>query len=555
MNKIMVYLVVIGLLSGGFFENKAEAAPGDLDESFGVGGKVTELTDPPCDGDTALAIQPDGKILVAGNCFPFGFTVAQYLANGTLDPDFGIGGFTQGVLGEKSVAHSVAVLPDGKILAGGVARIEEDGRNDNDNALVRYLQDGSLDTSFGTGGFITDGLPHADVPFQAADALHQILVLPDGKILAGGVTNAASNDDNVWLGRYHSDGTLDESFGSGGKVISERLGGNNHQPPHPFGIQSDGKIIIIGYITTSTNDFGLERYNNDGTIDLTFGADGLVTTDFGGTTDSNNGVSIQPDDKILVGGESASRLALARYNSDGTLDTGFGFGGLVALQIGDRGSRLHAMIAQPDGKILAAGFGDPRTGEPVQNLDFALIRFNNDGTPDLNFGENGMVFTDLGFRERAYSIAIQNDRKIVLHGESNPNGGSGFFLTRYLGDEEVPQHQFYGFLPPLTADGRTVFKLGSVIPVKFQLFDENSLPVSTAIAHLSLQKISGTEPVGDPIDASSVSNADTGNQFRYSDDQYIYNLDTKPLSSGTWQLRAMLDDGSTHTIQIDLKSK
>lgn len=116
-------------------------------------------------------------------------------------------------------------------------------------------------------------------------------------------------------------------------------------------------------------------------------------------------------------------------------------------------------------------------------------------------------------------------------------------------------YQFSGFLPPLTADGRTVFLLGSVIPVKFQLTDQNGAPVSTAVAHLSVQQYSGANPVGDPIDATSVSEADSGARFRFDGSQYIYNLSTSPFSAGTWELRATLDDGSAHTIQIGLKSK
>lgn len=122
-------------------------------------------------------------------------------------------------------------------------------------------------------------------------------------------------------------------------------------------------------------------------------------------------------------------------------------------------------------------------------------------------------------------------------------------------DEFVVSYGFGGFLPPLTADSRTAFRLGSVIPVKFNLYDVNGAPISTAVVHLSLQKFSGDNPVGDATDATSVGNADTGNLFRYSDGHYIYNLSTRPLTAGTWSIQVMLDDGTIQTIMIGLTSK
>ena len=116
-------------------------------------------------------------------------------------------------------------------------------------------------------------------------------------------------------------------------------------------------------------------------------------------------------------------------------------------------------------------------------------------------------------------------------------------------------YAFSGFLSPLTADGRTTFHLGSVIPVKFELFDASGAAVSTAVAHLSLQKLNEGEPVGDPIDATPTSGADSGNLFRYSGGHYMYNLSTKSFLPGTWRIQATLDDGTVRTIDIGLSSK
>jgi uncharacterized delta-60 repeat protein len=326
-----------------------QAAPGDLDPSFGEGGKVTTDVGPGSEMAAAIAIQADGKIVVAGRGGPFSdFVLARYNTDGNLDPSFGIGGqVTTDFGGNNDAASGVAIQADGKIVAAGSAAPESSCCQ---FALARYNTDGSLDPSFGTGGQVTTDF-----------------------------------------------GGLDEASG--------------------VAIQADGKIVVAGRGGPSS-DFALARYNADGTLDPSFGTGGQVTTDFGGFGDAANGVAIQTDGKIVAAGTG---FALARYNTDGSLDPSFGTGGQVTTRGGDD---AFGIAIQSDGKIVAAGFISFDF-----NQDFALARYNVDGSLD------GMVTTDFGDRsgDVAEAVAIQADGKIVAAGGAGPcSPPCKFALARYL---------------------------------------------------------------------------------------------------------------------------
>ncbi|MFL6273632.1 MAG: hypothetical protein ACJ74G_00360 [Blastocatellia bacterium] len=427
---ILFGLIVLALILTGTPLTSVEAAAGDLDPTFGSGGKVTTDFGNDYDYASAIAIQSDGKPVAAGFSFASGtdnnFALARYNLNGTLDFSFGTGGkVTTDFFGKSDVANDIAIQPDGKIVAAGGALNDTTG---SDFALARYNSDGSLDTGFGSGGKVTTNF------FRAGDTATAIAIQPDGKIVVAGSALNDTTGSDFALARYNNDGSLDTSFGSGGKVTTDFFGDSDEA--RTIAIQSDGKLVAAGTIGKSgtVTDFALARYNLNGTLDVSFGTGGKVTTDFFGKNDGLGDIAIQPDGKIVAAGlalnETAGfHFALARYNSDGSLDTGFGSGGKVTTIFFGPGDLATTIAIQSDGKIVAAGYVFNSTS------DFALARLNNDGSLDASFGSGGKVTTDFfGSRDGVQAIAIQADGKIVAAGFTSVNNtGSDFALARYRG--------------------------------------------------------------------------------------------------------------------------
>jgi uncharacterized delta-60 repeat protein len=345
------------------------------------------------------------------------FLTAQ---DGVLDPTFGAAGFVRtDIVDGGHRGNSVAIQDDGKIIVAG---------SDNsikDLVLVRYNLDGSLDTSFDT-----DGIVVAD--FGLNSSIVDLAIQSDGKIVV--VFHAYRNPDGhvFQLNRYNINGSLDASFGIDGKV-STSFGdiGAGAAEPRSLVIQSDGKIIVAGYgDKIGKYNFILARYNIDGSLDTSFDDDGRVNTDFG-EGEKANSIAIQSDGKIIVAGETGfSDFALVRYNTNGSLDASFGSYGRVVTPIGAGKDVANDLAIQPDGKIVVAGYSKNSTDE-----DFALVRYNSDGSLDVSFDADGIVITDFnpGRSDFAQSMAIQSDGKIVLAGYSN--GASSFdqnlALARY----------------------------------------------------------------------------------------------------------------------------
>jgi uncharacterized delta-60 repeat protein len=397
--------------------NPAYAAPGDLDSTFGTGGKVT--TDLGCCGGGAngIAIQTDGKLIAAGASGAGEFALSRYNRDGTLDPTFGTGGIVTTVNGIFDVFRAVTVQADGKIVAAGSSCSPIGGCFQL--AIARYNSDGSLDTSFGLGGSVITTYTSSIQAFAVA-------IESDGKIVAAGGTLSPLASDFI-LARYSSDGSLDASFGTGGFVTTDLFGGNDRATG--LALQKDGKIVAVG-VGGPSFDFALARYNADGTLDTTFGSGGLVTTDFG-SFQSANGVAIQSDGKIVAAGVGGNQFAVARYNPDGTLDTGFnGTGKATTLFFGQNIETATSLAIQSNGKIVLAG-----TAFFNFEANFALARFNSDGTLDTSFHGNGQVTTDFGSASDANAVLVQPDGMIVAAGGAGPFTPSDLFaLARYEGD-------------------------------------------------------------------------------------------------------------------------
>jgi uncharacterized delta-60 repeat protein/uncharacterized repeat protein (TIGR01451 family) len=405
----------------------ARAAAGDLDPSFGLAGKVT--TDFAGNGDlaSAVAIQPDGQIVLAGAALGTtqDFALARYKTDGSLDPAFGTGGKVRtDFAGGSDQAYGVVVQPDGRIVAaGGTGSVWE---------LARYNPDGTLDVTFGIGGKVTTdfGL----FPFEWA---HAVVLQPDGKIVVAGTATPQPGPFDFAVARYNLNGTLDTTFGTGGKVTTDLA--------PPFGstdfayaaaLQADGKIVVGGFSSGNGLDFALVRYTANGSLDGTFGSGGRVLTNLGGDQDEVHALALQPDGKIVAAGKSGNQcclgsfsFALARYTTGGSLDSTFGTAGKVTTDFAGSHDAAHGVLVQPDGKILAVGESLPGGAVPGASFDFALVRYEPAGSLDPSFGTGGKVITDFpGRNDHAYAAALQADGKIVAAGDSFPD----FALVRYF---------------------------------------------------------------------------------------------------------------------------
>jgi uncharacterized delta-60 repeat protein len=400
---------------------------GMLDTGFGANGLATTVFDASCAGSVggvaySIALQPDGKIVLGGKSTDsdvFGnlsssLALARYNSDGSLDTSFGMGGKVTGDCNSKPAPGftGIALQGNGKIVAVGLG--------DNHFVPRRYNGDGSLDGAFGTGSSgVVNGTPNG----LALDAR--------GKIIAVG-----TNGMDFVLARYNADGNLDTSFGQGGQLTTDFLGPISMSAADGV-LQADGKIVVVGSVMNgSTSHVALSRYNPDGRLDPTFGTSGRVPTVFAGTgNDVAHAAVLQPDGKIVVAGSADGDLALARYNSNGTLDTSFGSGGKVVTSI-TREANAYGLVIQPtDGKIVVVGtISHPYVGTRGFRgtcTGVALARYNPDGSRDPSFGTGGIVSYDCGafitpFLVSANAVALQADGKIVVAGYElaryNPNG-------------------------------------------------------------------------------------------------------------------------------------
>ncbi len=421
----------------------ARAADGELDPLFGSGGLLMTDLGQSTDIATAIAIQADGKLVVVGTSYKHNdfsdedFVVTRYNTDGTLDVTFGRGGKVRtdfpGLAAEPS---SVAIQRDGKIVvAGGAFPLFVFL---GDFKIVRYNPGGSLDGSFGNGGIVTTSFP-GQGSYASAVALQA-----DGKIVAAGTdyvdfSSDDSSDTDFALARYNQDGTLDPAFGGGsGQVVTDFDGFNDDA--FSILVQADGKLVAVGSANNPENfyDFAAARYLSDGAIDTTFGASGKVRTDFGDHNfDRARSAVLQRDGKIVAAGFAISHnggvenFAVARYDSNGVLDPSFSNDGMTQVDFGSCCQSATKVLLQRDGKIVMVGFPDSGSTDS----DFVLARLDASGLLDTTFGIGGKVRTSFGdLNGGANGAALQRDGKIVAVGfQANFNNQrANFALARYI---------------------------------------------------------------------------------------------------------------------------
>lgn len=401
---------------------------GDLDSGFGTLGKVRSDLTGNHDSANSVIILSDGKFLVGGSLGYVGnsngeFMLSRYNANGTLDTTFnGTGYVTASLSTGSEEARAMLRQPDGKILLVGFANTA----SSSDFALARFNADGTLDTSFDADGKVT-----TDIGTNTTDFAYAVALQSDGKIVVAGTTNDGGNNTNFALARYNTDGSLDTSFNSTGKVITDFAG--SHDEARAVVIQADGKIIVGGAGNPVSggfaDHFALARYNTNGSLDASFNSTGKVTTNIGSRAEQGKAMALQPDGKIILvgytdaGSSTNDNFAVVRYNTNGSLDTTFNGTGIVVTIITNADDEARAVMVQADGKIAVAGGADG---------DFVLVRYQSNGSLDTTILGTGSVSTNInGPFEGANAIAQQADGRIVLAGNSGGLTGD-IGLARYL---------------------------------------------------------------------------------------------------------------------------
>jgi uncharacterized delta-60 repeat protein len=407
------------------------AQDGSLDFSFGDDGIVTTSVLSNNDYGKSLAIQIDNKIVVAGSALV------------GADLDFALIRYnSDGSLDTSFSSNGIVLTPIGNVSQDDIAyavAIQNDGKiiaagGSGDGpfsnfALVRYNTNGSLDTTFDADGMVTTGFVGSGY-----DVGYSLVIQNDGKILLAGSCESTVYYD-LALARYNNNGSLDTTFGIDGKVITAIT--ENDDNGYSVALQNDGKILVAGN-TDNGSDFDLlvVRYNTNGSLDSTFDSDGIVTTSIG-LFDDGKTLAIQDDGKIVVGGSSGDfdnkDIALVRYNTNGSLDNTFDFDGIVTTAIGPSDDIATSIAIQNDGKITLGGYGGL-----AFNTDFALVRYSTNGSLDTTFDFDGIVLTPIGTSsDRVSALKFQADGKIVAAGYTLLNSYLNFAIARYNYDDAL----------------------------------------------------------------------------------------------------------------------
>jgi uncharacterized delta-60 repeat protein len=486
--------IVIGLLAligGAAFAQ--DPIPGSLHTSpfpgFALGaGKIANLAiGTGDDRATAVALQPDGKIVIAGYCSNGSdndFCLARLNPDGTLDASFdgpsgvGNGQFLLPIGAGDDYAFALALQPDGKIVIGGYCY---NGSKD-DFCVARLNADGTLDASFvGPGGA---GNGKFLLPIGAGnDQATAVALQPSGKIVIAGYCSNGTNQD-FCVARLNSDGALDASFdgpsGAGNGKFLLPIGTINDTAT-ALALQPDGKVVIAGYCSNGSNDdFCIARLNPDGTLDVSFdgpggAGNGKFLLPIGAGNDQTTALALQPDGKIVIAGYCSNGFGfdfcVARLNPDGTLDASFdgpsGAGnGQLLLPIGPSLNAAFALGLQPDGKIVLAG--NCINGS---DYDFCLARLHSDGTLDTSFdgpsgAGNGQFLLPIGTNnDYARALALQPDGKIVIVGSCYNGSNQDFCIARLNGGPFAAQNCKLDF----DGDGKVLATVDGLIATRVML--------------------------------------------------------------------------------------
>ena len=438
--------VVVALALNLAFTAPVRASDGELDPSFGDGGIVTTSIGSDS-GANAMAITRAGRILVAGwasNGTDRDFALARYKPDGRLDRSFGSGGVVTTAIGSfDDVATAVAIGPRGRIVVAGWAAKD---LYSPELALARYKRNGRLDRSFGSGGTVMEPIDSGGCDgyeIRCPAEAQGVAIDSDGRIVVAGwvVTDLAFIPDHDFaVMRYKPDGTLDDSFGSNGAVITSFGGGG---AAYAVTIDGEGRIVAAGFRSDYHDAyFATVRYTSDGALDDSFGGDGVVTDRVNSFFNVAHALVIDSEGRLVVAGVTGCSgfcdvqgdFGLIRYQPDGTRDSSFGSDGAVTTDFGTDDDQANAVAIDARGRIVAAGGSGGA---------FALARYHRDGALDDSFGSSGKLRTSIGNAtfgsncealtvSAACGMGIDSKGRIVAAGTASSDAASEFALARYL---------------------------------------------------------------------------------------------------------------------------
>lgn len=382
-------------------------AAGSVDTSFGGGINTTPVGFE--DYANAVAVQPDGKVIVAGSSSSSAgtfITLVRYGRDGGLDATFGSGGKLVTPVGaDNDAAHAVAVQADGRIVVVGSS--SQPGTGD-DFVVLRYQADGTLDAGFGNGGKVVTSFS------TDSDRALAVAIQDDGKIVVAGETQsgAATTGVDFAIARYLANGTLDAGFGSGGKVTTAIASSSGRDTAYALAlpvIDGEQRILAVG----GEGNFMAARYRANGSLDNSFGAGGKVSDLFNANIGAAFAVTLLPGGKAVLAGSVLNDFAAVQLSANGTLDASFGDGGRVvhAVSAGNWDSAT-AVVRQADGKLVLGGWvytGNSSSG------DFAALRLTAGGQLDTGFGSGGVAIHPVASGTKsdiAHGLVLQADPRV-----------------------------------------------------------------------------------------------------------------------------------------------
>jgi uncharacterized delta-60 repeat protein len=427
----LMAIILLTILSGA---NSYSQIPGTLDSSFAINGMQILKPSNGFENANELVILPDDKIVGVGfTTGPLGdwdLAAFRLHADGTVDSTFGVNGLTIfDIAGNYDYGNAIYRLNDGKLLIAGGATLPN--WSDIDYFVARLNEDGSIDESFGTGGI---SQIHAD---GSEDLFYSLAVQPDGKILAVGQDQRAGQTliDGIIM-RLEADGKVDSTFGTNGIVKTDIE--YDYSLFRDLLLNEDGSIIAAGNCANDNYDILLAKYDNDGQPDATFGNNGIKVHNLNTGTDDAFAIMRHPiDGRILIGGRighgsSKTDMLLMAIDESGAIDSAFGVDGL-SIQDVKSAETFTDMTVQTNGKIVMCGTSG---GTGLGSNDWLVARFNEDGTVDSSFGQSGgYTITEAGsFFSEADGVALQSTGRIITVGiAANDNNDMG--ILAYYGDD------------------------------------------------------------------------------------------------------------------------
>lgn len=408
MHKIFFFMVC-------GFSLSIQSLPGDLDLTFGPDNTGIALTRiGRYNNLTELVIHENTHFYSVGEVEikTLNSGIGKYTINGILDSSFNYIGYQRLLVGTRTTLSSIAMQSNGYPVVAGSAFTDQ-----SNFVIARFQPTGEPDITFGTAGSTIERI-------GTGASIHALCIQNDQRIVVGGCA-VIENVPQFTLARYNANGSLDTSFGNNG--IAQTIIGKQSSI-QALKLQDDGKIVVGGFAALESGEhFTLARYNSDGTLDATFGVQGIVYTPIG-TISHIQAMSIQSDGKIVAAGYTSTLnfndFALARYDTTGQPDLSFNSNGIVITK-SDYDSMIFALAIQTDGKIVAGGYNFGAI-----NTTFSLARYTAQGLLDSSFGTNGMVFTTIGSNAQIESLILQSDGKIIAGGYSDKN----IAIARYLAE-------------------------------------------------------------------------------------------------------------------------